>query len=365
MNLDTAEQFGPHRSAALFQLAALAARDGARGDALRFLNEAISESPLSVRSGAITVALLRADGKKAEALAQLDHWRAIDPTNSFLRYEATRLGGNDPALWEHLAADPERILELVADYLRFGLVDDALDLLTRTYPTGPGVVAEPGTPRPEAYPLIAYYRGYVRSLRHESPDADYAAAAAMPTTYVFPNRPESLVVLTDAATRNPKDATAHFLLGSLHLSSGNTDAAIKSWELAASLNPAIPTLHRNLGLTLLERGGPDIDKAIAVLRDGTKYDPRNVGVYTGTRRGALPRPSPRRRTRRRAARLPRSEGAARIARLQARDGPRAGRAFRRGREAVRRPLLPARGRRHQRPPDLARRPPASRRESRA
>jgi Flp pilus assembly protein TadD len=170
-------------------------------------------------------------------------------------------------------------LELVVDYLRFNLLDDALDLLSRPYPSGAGVVTEPGMPRPESYPLIAYYRGYVRSLRHESPDADYAAASAQPTTYVFPNRRESMAVLTDAVTRNPKDPTAHFLLGSLYLSGGMTEAALKAWELARSLTPAIPTLHRNLGFTLLQRG--ELEKAIAVFRDGTKYDALNVGVYTG------------------------------------------------------------------------------------
>ncbi len=88
-----------------------------------------------------------------------------------------------------------------------------------------------------------------------------------------------MTVLTDAVTRNPKDATAHFLLGSLHLSSGMTEAALKSWESARALAPEIPTLHRNLGFTLLQRG--ELEKAIAVFREGTRYDPRNIGIYTG------------------------------------------------------------------------------------
>ena len=85
-----------------------------------------------------------------------------------------------------------------------------------------------------------------------------------------------MTVLVDAVARNPRDATAHFLLGSLHLSSGDTDAAIKSWELAASLRPGLPTLHRSLGYTFLERG--ELDKAIAVFREGTKHDPGNILV---------------------------------------------------------------------------------------
>ncbi len=285
MNFDAAEQYGPHRTSSLLNLAALSSRDGARDEALRFLREAVADGPLSVRAGSMQVALLRASGRTAEAQKRLDEWRGIDPTSSLLRYEAVRLGAPDPGLWEHLAADPERILELVADYLRFNLLDEALDLLTRPYPNGTGVVTEPGMGHPESYPLVAYYRGYVRSLRHGSPDRDYALASTLPTTYVFPNRPESMTVLTDAVTRNPRDATAHFLLGSLHLSSGMTEAALKSWESARALVPEIPTLHRNMGFTLLQGG--ELEKAIAVFREGTRYDPRNIGIYTGLEQALL------------------------------------------------------------------------------
>jgi tetratricopeptide (TPR) repeat protein len=276
---ESAEQYGPHRTAALFQLAALAARDGDRIEAGRLLGEAVAESPLAIRAGGMSVALSRVAGRIAEARQRLEDWRRLDPTSSLLRFEAVKLGGDDPALWAHLAADPERILELVVDYQRFGLLDDALDLLTRAYPSGPAVVSEPGMSAPASYPLIAYYRGYLRSLCHQSPLADYAAASAMPTTYVFPNRPESLAVLKDAVARDPQDATAHFLIGSLYLSGGMVDLAMTSWEAARLLKPGIPTLHRNMGYTFLERG--ELDKAIATFREGTKYDPANVGVYTG------------------------------------------------------------------------------------
>jgi tetratricopeptide (TPR) repeat protein len=278
-NLENAGQYGPHRAAALVNLAGIAAKAGSVEEAMRLLREAVKEAPLAVRAGGLEVALLRAAGREGEAQSRLAAWRRVDPTSSFLRYESVRLGTTDAALWAHLAADPERILELVVDYLRVGLLDDALDLLERTYPSGPEVVTEPGMPRPDTYPLVAYYRGYVRALRKQSPDADYRAASGCPTTYVFPNRPESLAVLKDAVARNPKDATAHFLLGSLYLSGGLVDAAMASWEQARALRPAIPTLHRSMGYTLLQRG--EIEKAVAVFREGTKYDARNVGVYTG------------------------------------------------------------------------------------
>lgn len=276
---ESTQQYGPHRPAALFQLAAVASRERAWDDALELLGHATSGGADLVRAGAMQVALLRTMTRTQEAANRLARWRRIDPTSSALRYEAVRLGTADEPLWAHLAADPERILELVTEYVRFGLIDDALDLLTRTYPQGPAVVGEPGAPRPESYPLIAYYRGYLNYQAGRDGGSDYRVASGMPTMYVFPHRPESLAVLHDAVTRNPNDATAHFLLGALYLSGGMVEQAMTAWEQARSLKPEIPTLHRNMGYTLLSTG--EVDKAIAIFEEGTKHDAGNVGIYTG------------------------------------------------------------------------------------
>jgi tetratricopeptide (TPR) repeat protein len=279
VNFEIAQQYGPHRAAALLNLAATASRGGAGGDALRLLAAAAEAEPLGVRTGAMEVALLRGSGRTEEARRRLAHWRAVDPTNSMLRFEAGRLGTGDPSLWTHLAGDPERVLEIAVDYMTFGLYADAVAILAAEYPSGPSVVSEPGMPRPDAYPLIAYYRGYCQKQLARDGAADYARASRMPTTYVFPHRPMSITVLKDAVAVNPQDATAHFLLGSLYLSGGMIEPAMKAWERARVLNPAIPTLHRNMGYTLLATG--DVDKAIGVFREGMTHDAANVGIYSG------------------------------------------------------------------------------------
>jgi tetratricopeptide (TPR) repeat protein len=278
VNWEIAQQYGPYRAAALFNLAAAAWRAESRSDAFDLLARAVEAEPAGVRAGTMEVALRRTAGQTDMARQRLAHWQRLDPTNAFLRVEAGRLGASDSAIWAHLAGDPERILEIVVDYMRFGLYADALALLATEYPTGPTIVAEPGMPRPEAYPLIAYYRGYCRKQLGQDGADDYALASRMPTKYVFPHRPTSIAVLNDAVSENPKDATAHFLLGALYLSGGMVDAAMKSWERARALNPAIPTLHRNMGSTLLAEG--EVEKAIGVLREGLIHDAANVGLYT-------------------------------------------------------------------------------------
>ena len=277
---EAAAVFPAFRAAALLKLAQADARQGDLARARERLGQVSGADPEAVRAGALEVALLRHSGKGGEARRRLAHWQELDPTSSRLRYEAVRLGAPDPALWEHLGADPERVLDLAVESMAAGLYDDALDVLDRTYPVVGGLLTEPGAVPPQEHPDVAYYRGYCREKTGGSGRADYEAASGMSTRYVFPNRPESSVVLRRALEANPQDATAHFLLGSLFLSSGLAEDAIREWQAARGLNKELPVLHRNLGRTLLQVKG-DIPGALAVFREGMASDPWNVDLYQG------------------------------------------------------------------------------------
>ena len=111
-------------------------------------------------------------------------------------------------------------------------------------------------------------------------DGDFHDAAGKPTTYIFPNRPETLAVLRAALQRDPTDATASFLLGSLYLSGGRVEPALEAWTAARRQNPRIPGLHRNLGLTyMIALDRPD--QALEIFREGLDVDPQNIGLYVG------------------------------------------------------------------------------------
>jgi tetratricopeptide (TPR) repeat protein len=275
-----AQHFGQFQSPALFSLAAEEARNGNLGESLLVIEKAPHAHSGLVRLGGMEIALLRSLQRTDEAKKQLVRWRMDDPTSSLVRYEAVLLGATDPKLFAHLAGDPERILEIASDYIRFGLYRDALELLARNYPSGPEVVSEPGTLPPASYPLIAYYRGYCRQALGEDGRPDFEAASRMPTVYVFPSRPELFAVLQQALAANSQDATAHFFLGSLYLSGGMTDPAMAEWEQARRIKPEIPMLQRNIGYTLLRSGGSPA-QAIDVFREGIRYDPNNVDLYLG------------------------------------------------------------------------------------
>jgi tetratricopeptide (TPR) repeat protein len=113
----------------------------------------------------------------------------------------------------------------------------------------------------------------------ESGAADLAAASKLSTRYVFPNRATTIPVLQAALKANPADATAHFLSGSMYLAAGMADEALHEWHEARRLNRAIPVLHRNLGLLLLQmKNAPD--QALEMFREGLASDRANLGLYS-------------------------------------------------------------------------------------
>jgi len=275
--LESSRRFQATSVPSSLELARLLARQGETDAALRLLKLSNSDTSLAIVPRAVEVALLRRSGHPEEAREQARKARALDPTGSFIRFELTRLNEQDDDLWRHLAVDANRILDLVDQYLSIGAYDDALGLLQRQYPALSASSREPGAVGPGESPLIAYYRGYVREKTGGDPAVDFKTARSLATTYVFPSRRSSYVVLRDALKVDPNDQTAQFLLGSLYLSSGLVEPAVDSWQQVRRSQSHIPVLHRNLGLTLLQRG--DYAESRAVLEEGLSSDKDNVDVY--------------------------------------------------------------------------------------
>jgi tetratricopeptide (TPR) repeat protein len=275
--LESSQRFRSTRLAAALELARVRAREGKQEAAIKHLQELAMESPRATVPRALEVSLLRRAGRLEEARKRAEEIQAVDPTSSVIRYELTRLGKPDPDLWTHLAADSNRVLDIVDRYLLMGAWDDALDVLAREYRGVSPPLREPGAVPPDQSSLVAYYRGYVRAQSGASPSADFETARSLPTTYVFPSRRSSYAVLNEALRANPSDGTARFLLGSLYLSSGLVEPAIESWQEVRRLRPDTPVLHRNLGVALLQRS--EYSEARTVLQEGVGLDRDNVEVY--------------------------------------------------------------------------------------
>ena len=271
---EAAQRLPSFHAAATLKLAELRAREGDLKEAERYLAESLRSAPDDVRVAEELVAVKRAagDGDSAQSLAKI--WLAKSPVSYFLHEE---LGEPDLA---HLAADPYRVLNVAAEYMRLGQYKQALDVLSRDYPAVPADRSEPGSALPQKHPLVAYYRGYCREKLGQSSAADYTAASKLSTAYVFPNSAETLAVLHSAIAANAHDGTAHYLLGTFYFSRGLTDRALAEWDKARESNPKIPVLDASMGLALL-RVKKEPERALTAFQHGATADPNNDQIYFG------------------------------------------------------------------------------------
>jgi len=272
---EAAQRLPEFHAAASLRLSELKARQGQLKDAARDLTEALWSAPDDLRDAEELVALQHALGQDESAHKLGTEWLARYPTSYFLREE---LGQSDNA---HLGADIDRILNAAAEYMRLGMYEKALGVLSRDYPAVPADEREPGEATAQNHPLVVYYRGYCKQKMGLSPDADYAAAAKLSTRYVFPSGPMTYKVLQSALEANPHDAIANYLVGTLEFSIGLTDAGLAKWQQALSADAKIPALDASIGRAQLHLKG-DTDAALAAFKRGaTTDDPRNLENYLG------------------------------------------------------------------------------------
>ena len=270
LQLETARRMPRWRAAGNLKLGELLARAGDLAGAASYLAEAMHSEPGDERAREEWTAVERALVQTPEA--------AKPPLSLFFSGET--------------GSDAERVLAIAAEYMRLGLWREAGTVLSRAYPPAPPEQSEPGVPAPRQHPMVAYYRAFCRQKLGEPAAADYEAAAKLPTAYVFPNGAQTQEVLESVVRERPGDATAHFLLGTLRMASGRTDAAIEEWRTAQKLNPSIPVLQANLGRVLL-RMKRDVPGAAEAFRAGLAADASNTEIYAGlgTTLGMLGRPA--------------------------------------------------------------------------
>jgi tetratricopeptide (TPR) repeat protein len=261
-------------SAAALRLGELLARSGDLRAAERHLSEAHRTAPDDVRSLEELAVVQQAIGQRQQSLTLVQDGLKRFPLSAVLLEEA-----GSPMLTQ-LANDSYRVLKLAAAYMRLGLYEKALGVLSRKYPTPVQDQQEPGALAPQDHPMVAYFRAYCREKLGQSASEDYRVASKLSTAYVFPNTAQEFTVLRAALQANPSDATAHYLLGTFYFSRGMTDHALNEWEEARKSGATIPVLSASTGLALLHvKNEPE--RALSAFRDGLQSDPDNIAIYLG------------------------------------------------------------------------------------
>ncbi len=272
---EEAHRLPSFRAAGALRLGELSAREGDLNQAEAYLQAGLSAAPNDVRTAEELAAVRRALGKSEAAHHFAQEWLTRFPHSYFLREV---LGTPD---LNHLANDAERVLNVAVQYVRLGMYQPALEVLSRQYPAMVPDEGEPGLLPPRRHPMVAYFQAYCLEKLGQSASLPYQSASELSTLYVFPSRAEELDVLRAAIRSNASDGTAHYLLGTLYFSRGLTDEALVEWNAARRFAPELPVVNASIGLAHLHVKN-DPEQALAAFREGLRNDRNNVELYEGT-----------------------------------------------------------------------------------
>jgi tetratricopeptide (TPR) repeat protein len=252
------------RSPAYFELARLACRRGQFEEALDLLDNALATNTRYQQARHLQMAVLRRLHREADARAAVDASLALDRLDSGAWYERGLLTG-DTTYRDLMRGYVHNYIELALDYAHAGLFDEAQRVLDEA---------------PLTDPMVRYYQGWCHTQAGDSDAAarSFAGAQAVPSDYCFPQRIEAVPALQAALMADPADGRAAYYLGNFWYAHRRYDEAITAWELAYRLDPAFPTVQRNLGLAAVNKRH-DLAAALAYYERAFALDETDARVY--------------------------------------------------------------------------------------
>ena len=236
--------------AGYFEAAKISVAEGRYEDALDEADRCLLNNWHNHKCRALKAAILRKLDRKEEALRLIEESLQADLFNYGCRYEKYLLTGSADVLEEMkqmLRRCDQNYDEVALDYAAAGLKEEAEAIWQLAI--GEGATS----------PMTWYYMGR------------YEEAAKADLTYCFPNRPEAVVALEAAKVKNPSDGHAPYLLGCLFYAARQYDVAIENWELSSRLNPAFPTVWRNLALARFNKQGRE-EEAVQYMEKAFSLD---------------------------------------------------------------------------------------------
>lgn len=245
-----------HRSAAMFELALLDCRNGDFVSALEKLEESYSLNKGHNKALNLKCAIMRRlNIPSAKALARTN--AKNDLLDFMAQVEYSHFGKVN---LEQFLEKPENIIDVVCDYMKAGLVEDALYTLDMYKGESP---------------LIEYYKAYLLK------DTAYIEKAEnLDTGYCFPSRLEDIAVLKYAIENNSNHSNACYYLGCLYYDRFRYDEAAAVWNKGLEQNPCHAKISRNLALYYFDKAN-NPKKAKECLENAIKHknDPRLLLEY--------------------------------------------------------------------------------------
>lgn len=256
------------QSAGFFWLACLAARKGRWEEALEFVSKSMLRNWHNMKARALKAALMRMLHQDASAL--IKESLEIDPLYMGCLYEQMlyrKSIADSPAAagqalndWKRkMRGEAHNYLELSLDYIKAGLYEDALFILSACT---------------DANPLCSYYKGYVYTLLGSTADAAscFTEAEHASPDYCFPNRVEEIRILEAAIRTLSRAPMAHYYLGNLFYDKKQYQTAITHWETAVSGKSDLAMAFRNLSIAYFNKQ-KDGEKALAAMEKACGLNP--------------------------------------------------------------------------------------------
>ncbi len=253
-----------HRSAAMFELACMDARDKDYVSALEKLEESISLNKGHTKAQNLKTAILRALGcktAKENAEANIND----DKLDLFAMIEYSHYADNTDDIAQ-FAVKSENILDVVRDYMKAGLYEDALYAI--------------GFDKGKS-PLADYYKAYILSLLEKDGAEWMKAAEQKATGYCFPAALEDIAVLQYAIDNFAEAANANYYLGCLYYDRFRYNDAAERFLACVKLDETHGKAWRNLSLYYFDNAG-EPEKAKNCMEKALEYkgdDPRLLLEY--------------------------------------------------------------------------------------
>jgi tetratricopeptide (TPR) repeat protein len=263
------------QDAAYLNLARIATRRGAYGEALDLVSKSLVRNYHSHVARHLKCVLLCKTGRTEEASALIEESLAIDRFNFGCLYEkylVATLNRNDDASLQHfrklIREYTHNYIEYAFDYAHAGLYDEASGLLMLSI-----------RDEQDVYPMVYYYLAYFAYLQDKPEEAIALCkkASRMKPDFCFPNRIEDVNVLQTAMAIYPVDAKAPYYLGNYWYANRQYKEALICWETSKELDARFPTVHRNLALAYHNKLH-DAAKAKEALEKAFDLDKRDARV---------------------------------------------------------------------------------------
>ena len=211
----------------------LAAIDCRRGDyrlALEHIDRSLVRNYHNLKARALRGMILTELGRVSEATNWYQQNLELDAFDYVSRIES----GDIEGALALMAGRASSFIECAIDYAEAGFYRKAVAVLDLC---------------PAGSPMIAYHKAlYAGKYDEALAKAALEDAARRDSLYCFPNKPEDILALEYAMDRNPQDAKAPYYLGCLFYDKRQYGRAAALWALSAELDPAFPTVWRNLAL---------------------------------------------------------------------------------------------------------------------